>query len=95
MSSGAIIRAQRILYQSGAYKCPHFKLQKVSDGSKKRCCGNTGENFIPVCSLVNGSCPGLPQCPRLDLQTKSEAIQLWKEDLRKNIVANPLDYIKD
>lgn len=93
--SAAIIKAQRILYQTGAYKCPHFKLQKVADPTTKRCCGNTGENYIPVCTLINGSCVGLPQCPRLDLQTKSQAIQEWKEDLRKNITTNPLDYIKD
>jgi hypothetical protein len=94
MSNSALIKAQRILYQTGAYHCSHFGLQKVPNGSKKKCCGNTGEDFVPVCGLTNGPCVGLPQCPRLDIQTKSEAIQKWKEDLKRNTITNPLDYVK-
>lgn len=90
-----LAKIQRVLYQSGGYQCPHFQIQKLpANKSWKTCCGDKGEQYAPVCKLINGLCVGLPQCPRLDIKTKSELIKQWSQDLQKNTVINPLDYIK-
>ena len=90
-----IIKAQRILQQTGGYCCPHFKLAK-SDllSTKNSCCGSSGSQYAPYCTLIKGICTGLAQCPRLDIKSKSEYIQAWKEDISNNISVNPLEYIK-
>jgi len=86
-------KIQRILSQTGAYLCPHFKIQKVL-GNKKGCCGNNQTDFIPICSLTNLQCSGVPQCLKLNVQIKSEYIKQWKKDLTKNKKIEPHDYIK-
>ena len=68
---------------SGGYTCPHFVAKKNLQEQKTGCCGRTvGDDFIPVCTLVNGLCPGLVQCARLDIKTKSELIKEWRGDLQ-------------
>lgn len=90
-----LAKIQRVLFQIGAYKCPHFKVQKVPDiKTKKSCCGGNSDQYIPICTLINGTCPGLPACPRLDIKTKGELIKEWTEDLHGNRQPNPIDYIK-
>jgi len=90
-----VAKLQRILYQLGAYKCSHFRLQKIANGKKKSCCGGKGDEYAPICGLVNAPCPGLAQCPRLDVTTKSALIQEWTKDVRSNTSINPVPYIKD
>ena len=91
-----ITRIQNLMRQAGGYQCPHFRIDKVNLQNKKsRCCANSqGDEFAPVCSLINGLCTGLAQCPRLDIKTKSELIKKWTEDLARGTHPNPLEYIK-
>ena len=90
-----LAKIQRILFQLGSYKCPHFYVQQVPDvKAKKSCCGGSGDQYLPVCSLVGAACPGLPNCPRLDLKTKGNLIKEWTNDLHGNKQPNPLDHIK-
>lgn len=78
----------------GAYKCPHFRVQKVANNKvKKSCCGKD-DQYAPICTLIGGACPGLPGCPRLDVKTKGDLIKEWTEDLHQNKLPNPIDYIK-
>lgn len=90
-----VVKAQRILYQTGGYCCPHFRLLKADQSSgKKSCCDDRGSQFAPYCNLIKGICTGLAQCPRLDVKSKSEYIQSWKEDIHSSKNINPLDYVK-
>ena len=74
----------------GGYTCPHFSAElntQVKDG----CCGRTmGEDYVPVCALTKSLCPGLIQCPRLDVKTKGELIKQWRADLESKKTINPL-----
>jgi len=77
------------LKANGSYKCSHLGLQQTPQfpGQKKTCCGGVRspeDTLVPVCTLINGLCPGLVNCPRLDLKTKSELIQQWRQDLQLN-----------
>lgn len=87
-------KIQRILYQTGAYLCPHFQIQKVPNKNKKGCCGNTGNDYVPICSLTNTQCVGVPQCLKLNVQIKSEYIKQWQRDIKKNKKVDPSKYVK-
>jgi hypothetical protein len=92
----SLVKIQQIMLQSGAYRCPHFEIQQVGSKQKSRACCNQkgGSELVPVCGLINNICPGLANCPRLDLQTKSSLIQAWTSDLAYQHKPNPTDYIK-
>lgn len=92
-----IVRAAAQLRATGSYLCPHLEVKKIDgkSGQKSGCCGNDKlDQFVPICSLINGACPGLTHCVRLDIQTKSELIRKWRSNLQKKIQVNPLEYIK-
>lgn len=85
----AIGTLQTKLKFTGAYKCPHLGLQHVPErsGTTSRCCAGAvspQDQFVPICTLANGLCPGLVSCPRLDIKTKGELIQQWRQDLNAN-----------
>lgn len=91
----ALVKIQNLLRQAGGYRCPHFEVHKVNPTKKPGCCGtDRGEQYVPVCGLINGVCTGLAQCPRLDVKTKSELIKQWTMDLKTNKNINPLEYVK-
>lgn len=78
----------------GGYTCEFFAIQKNVHQEKTGCCGRTyGDDFMPVCSITQTICPGLIQCPRLNVQVKSELIKQWREDLNSNTVVDPLKYL--
>ena len=88
-------KIQRIAYQTGAYLCPHFQIQKVPNDSKKKgCCGDRGEDYVPVCLLTNTQCSGVPQCLKLDLKDKSDFIKQWQRDLKNNKKIDASSYVK-
>ena len=90
-----LAKLQALLKQIGSYQCNHLEVNKTSDPRlKKSCCSDPGEQFIPICGLTDQPCVGLPQCPRLDVQTKSELNKAWNEDIRKNKPINLLKIMK-
>ena len=68
------------LKSTGAYNCPHISVEKL-EATGKGCCGQ-GSDYAMICSLANVLCPGLAPCPRLDLETKSELIKQWNQDIK-------------
>lgn len=76
---------------AGGYVCPHFAVRKIS--KKNGCCGKTmGTDYAPVCTLIKGGgmCPGLANCPRLDIKTKGDLIRQWRSDLSsRSVIPHP------
>lgn len=90
-----INKAQRACYQLGSYECIHFFLRKFKrPGGGKSCCGGSSDDVLPMCSLTNTPCPGVSQCLKLDITTKSKLIQNWSNDLRTNKTLDPTHLIK-
>ena len=75
---------KKLLFRSGGYRCKHFRVRRLENKKKKGCCGQRGDTFVAMCLLVNGVCPGLINCPRLDPATKSTTIKEWSEDVKNN-----------
>ena len=95
----AMSQIQAKLKFTGAYKCSHLGLQQVPQNPNqgRSCCGGSRspeDSLIPVCTLISGICPGLVNCPRLDLKTKSELIQQWRQDLSSDRPVNIQNLIK-
>lgn len=79
----------------GGYVCEFFAIEKNVHHEKSGCCGRTyGDDYVPVCSLTQTLCPGIIQCPRLNIQTKGELIKEWRSDLQSNVVVDPSKYMK-
>jgi hypothetical protein len=77
----------------GGYTCEFFSIEKNTHQERSGCCGKTyGDDFVPVCSLTKTLCPGIIQCPRLDVKTKSELIKQWRIDLQSNAVIDPSSF---
>lgn len=90
-----LVKAAAQLRVTGAYLCSHLEIQKVKAKPGAGCCGDAKlDQFVPVCTLIGGACPGLTHCVRLDLQTKSQLVKQWREDLKKKKQVNPLEYVK-
>lgn len=90
-----ISKAQKICYQFGSYKCPYFFLKRFKKpGGGRSCCGGGSEDLVPMCMLTNTSCPGVSQCLRLDVKTKSELIKEWSNDIRINKTLDPSGLIR-
>ena len=95
MSSVEKNQVLNLLRQTGSYLCPHFQLSRVI-GQKKGCCGQSHNfDYIPACKLIDGSCHGLAQCPRLDIKLKSTLIQQWTHDLQIRKVINVTSFMTD
>lgn len=92
-----LTQAQNFLKNSGCYRCPHFEFRRQAlPNPAKGCCGEQkGDQLTPICGLTNQGCPGLPQCPRLDIQTKSTKIKQWTTDMQQKRSPNPVEYIND
>lgn len=85
----------QLLRRMGSYLCPHFVLQRSAE-EKKGCCGTSHEfDYFPTCTLVDGNCPGLTSCPRLNEESKKKYIERWRLDTLQKKVIKVAPLIRD
>ena len=88
------IKATTLFTRLGSYLCTHFVLKEGAQTKTKGCCSRTASKEpVPICRMTNQICPGLPQCPRLDVQTKANLIKTWNQQRKTGKYPDPSRFL--